>query len=52
MKLLKGIENDVLVDDLVADLRILNNFCGKVRFISLDEIPSRSKEIICSDYAG
>ena len=50
MKLLKGIENDVLVDDLVADLRILNNFCGKVRFISLDEIPSRSKEIICSDY--
>ena len=25
MKLLKGIENDVLVDDLVADLRILNN---------------------------
>ena len=47
MKLLKGIENDVLVNDLVADLRILNNFCGKVRFISLDEISSRSIEIIC-----
>jgi len=50
MKLLKGVENDVLVDDLVADLRILNNFCGEVRFISLDDIPSRSIEIICSDY--
>ena len=50
MKLLKGIENDVLVDDLVADLRILNNFCGKVRFISLDEISSRSIEIICSEF--
>ena len=38
MKLLKGIERDVLVDDLVADLRIFNNFCGEVGFISQDEI--------------